>query len=80
MENTRVFLDHLVFSLVSVFVAILVFSFIVGGIAPDFSLADHFWSVAAIWGVLSVSLAALLTYLSMKRRPSGQINFTRRKS
>jgi hypothetical protein len=79
MGNTKVFLDHLVFSLVSVFVAILVFSLIVGGIAPDFSLGDHIWSVAAIWAVLSISLASLLTYSSIKKRPNEHIDFTRRK-
>lgn len=79
MENTRIFLDHFFFSLVAVFVAILVFSFAVGGIAPDFSLADHIWPVAAIWVALSGALAGVLTYSSSKKRPPEQIDFTRRK-
>jgi len=79
MENAKIFFDHLFFSLVAVFVTILVFSFAVGGIAPDFSLADHIWPVAAIWVTFSVALAGILTYSSIKRKPHEHIDFTRRK-
>ncbi len=79
MGNVKLFLDHLFFSLVCIFVAILVFSLLIGGLAPDFSLGDHVWSVAAVWVVLSVSLASVLTYSSMRKKVTGHIEFTRRK-
>ncbi|MFH1117655.1 MAG: hypothetical protein V1792_27365 [Pseudomonadota bacterium] len=79
MGNVKLFLDHLFFSLVSVFVAILLLSLILGGIAPDFSLGDNIWAAAAVWVVLSASLAGVLTYSSMRKRETGHIEFTRRK-
>ncbi|MDQ7784075.1 MAG: hypothetical protein RDU20_14420 [Desulfomonilaceae bacterium] len=79
MANAKLFLDHFFFSLVSVFVAILVFSLIVGGIVPDFSLGDHLWTAAAAWIVLSCILASVLTYLSIRNRPAENINYTQRK-
>ena len=79
METVRIFFDHLFFSLVSVFVVLLVLSIAAGGLITGFSLTDHPWAAALVWILASLGLAAALTYSSIKNKPSDRAEFTRRR-
>lgn len=79
MENARIFFDHLVFALVSVFVVLLVVNLIFGGFVPEFSLADHFWLAVAVWTALSAAVAAALTFASIRKNAPDSFDFTRRR-
>jgi hypothetical protein len=79
MEHIRIFFDHLVFSLVSVSAVLLVVSLIIGGFVPEYSLGDYFWFAAALWAIVSISVAAALTYSSIKNKAPDRVDFTHRR-
>lgn len=79
MENLRIFFDHLLFAVVSVFVVMLVFSLVLGSLVSDFSLGDHLWLAAIVWIVSSVGLAGGLTYSSVRNKSPDRVEFTRRR-
>jgi threonine/homoserine/homoserine lactone efflux protein len=79
MGKVKIFLDHLLFSTVSVSVVLLTLSLLLSFVGTDFSVSKHGWYVLGLWLVLSVASATVLTVLSMRSRPPDRIEFTRRR-
>lgn len=91
MEKLRIFLDHLVFSLIAVFLTLLVLSIfgsgIFGAIAywfgepssmEEFSIGNNLLISAAVWLGVSLILAGILTIRSVRNLPKDNIVYTKR--
>ncbi len=91
MENIRVFLNHLYFSLV-IMVLVLIGIHIValavnnivstisgeGTFYEEFSVKQNLLWIGLFWAVASVGLASFLTWQTIKNRPVDDIVYTRR--
>jgi len=80
MGNVRVFFDHLFFSLIAIWVLLVIGYFGLVVAADDSLISDNLWFTAMAWVVSSLVLAGFFTYRSIKNRPSDAIVYTRRES
>jgi len=80
MANVRVFLDHLVFAVLSVAFVSVVLHLALQTVADSTPFDENIWVTIALCLVVSVSLAAFLTHRTIKGRPSDEIVYTRRES
>lgn len=91
MDEIKAYLDHLYFSLFSVFAGLIglyiilyILDFVLRpagmsfGVA-DFSLFDNFWLLFFFWLGASCILAAVLTVRAIRTKPKDQVVFTKRK-
>jgi hypothetical protein len=78
MSNVRVFFDHLFFSLISVWVVLVIAYFGLAVASDAFSVTDNPWLAAGLWVGPSLLLAGFFTYRTIKNRPSDTIVYTQR--
>lgn len=80
MADVKVFLDHLVFSVLSVgFVAVLL-HLAIRAVDDSTPFDEHIWIMTGLCLAVALSLAGFLTYRTIKGRPSDEIVYTRRES
>ena len=80
MGNVRLFFDHLFFSLISVWVVLVVAYFGLAAASDAFSITEAPWLAVALWVGPSLLLAGYFTFRSIRNRPSDTIVYTRRES
>ena len=90
MENVKVFLSHLYFSLVVVLLGMIglyiVLYIIDLALSPvhlsfgfrGFSVGNHLKLLAAVWVVVSLGVAGVLTHSTIKNRPVDRVMYTKR--
>jgi hypothetical protein len=79
MENLKIFLDHLCFSIICTGVGAMVLYVILYGIGAASAITNHL-PATGISGVLSLGSALLFTYQTIKNRAGRPIIYTRRQN
>ncbi len=90
MENIKAFLSHLYFSLavvllgmIGLYIVLYIIDLVLAPIHlgfgfKQFSVGGHLRLLAGVWVVVSLGLAGVLTYITIKNRPVDRVMYTKR--
>ena len=78
MEDPKIFLDHLLFSIICIGAGAIVLYVILYGIGVESAISNHLLATGLACGVLCLGSALCFTYLIMMNRASRPIIYTRR--
>jgi len=78
MENLKIFMDHLYFSVICVGVGLIILYLILAGIGVQSVISNHLVTTGIACAALCCGLGLFFTYRTLKSRTSRPISYTRR--